>query len=40
MRLRAQDIGVKYIGASCGSVASHIREMARVLGKLAADQRP
>jgi betaine-homocysteine S-methyltransferase len=37
---RARDIGVNYIGACCGSVAIHIREMARVLGKLPADQRP
>lgn len=36
----ARDIGVNYIGACCGSVAVHIREMARVLGKLPADQRP
>ena len=37
---RAKDDGINYIGACCGSVASHIREMARVLGKLAAEQRP
>src|SRR5437667_311504 len=37
---RARDIGVDYIGACCGSVAIHIREMARVLGKLPAEQRP
>ena len=37
---RARDIGVNYIGACCGSVAIHIREMARVLGKRAADERP
>jgi betaine-homocysteine S-methyltransferase len=37
---RARDIGVDYIGACCGSVATHIREMARVLGKLPAEQRP
>ena len=37
---RARDMGVDYIGACCGSVATHIREMARVLGKLAAEQRP
>jgi len=36
----ARDIGVNYIGACCGSVAIHIREMARVLGKRPADQRP
>jgi len=37
---QARDIGVDYIGACCGTVATHIREMARVLGKLPADQRP
>lgn len=37
---RARDIGVDYIGACCGAVATHIREMARVLGKLPAEQRP
>jgi len=37
---RARDIGVNYIGACCGAVATHIREMARVLGKLPAEQRP
>jgi betaine-homocysteine S-methyltransferase len=37
---RANDIGVNYIGACCGAVATHIREMARVLGKLPAEQRP
>lgn len=37
---RAKDIGVNYIGACCGAVATHIREMARVLGKLPGEQRP
>jgi betaine-homocysteine S-methyltransferase len=36
---RARDIGVSYIGACCGAVATHVREMARVLGKLPADER-
>jgi len=36
---RAREIGVNYIGACCGSVAVHIREMARVLGKLSDDTR-
>jgi betaine-homocysteine S-methyltransferase len=35
----ARDLGVNYIGACCGAVASHIREMARALGKLPADNR-
>ncbi|HZR31439.1 MAG TPA: homocysteine S-methyltransferase family protein [Terriglobales bacterium] len=37
---RAKRIGVNYIGACCGAVATHIREMARVLGKMNADKRP
>jgi betaine-homocysteine S-methyltransferase len=36
---RAREIGINYIGACCGAVAIHIREMARVLGKLEADTR-
>lgn len=36
---RAHEIGINYIGACCGSVAVHIREMARALGKLGEDQR-
>jgi betaine-homocysteine S-methyltransferase len=36
---RARDIGVNYIGACCGAVPTHIREMARVLGKLPAEDR-
>ena len=38
--LRARDIGVGYIGSCCGAVASHVREMARALGKLPAEERP
>jgi len=30
---KAQDMGVNYIGSCCGSVACHVREMARALGK-------
>ncbi|MEE9199717.1 MAG: homocysteine S-methyltransferase family protein [Dehalococcoidia bacterium] len=30
---RAKEMGVNYIGGCCGSVATHIREMAKVLGK-------
>jgi betaine-homocysteine S-methyltransferase len=37
--LKARDMGINYIGACCGSTASHIREMARVLGKLPDDTR-
>jgi betaine-homocysteine S-methyltransferase len=31
---RAKDMGVAYIGSCCGSIATHVREMAKVLGKL------
>jgi betaine-homocysteine S-methyltransferase len=31
---RARDLGVNYIGSCCGSIATHVREMARTLGKL------
>jgi betaine-homocysteine S-methyltransferase len=37
--LRAKEIGINYIGSCCGSVAIHVREMARALGKLSADNR-
>jgi betaine-homocysteine S-methyltransferase len=37
--LRARDIGVDYIGSCCGSVATHVREMAASLGKLDPDGR-
>ena len=30
---KAKNMGVNYIGSCCGSVASHVREMARALGK-------
>ncbi|HUK26005.1 MAG TPA: homocysteine S-methyltransferase family protein [Terriglobales bacterium] len=35
----AREIGVNYIGACCGAVAIHIREMAQVLGKLPEETR-
>ena len=38
--VEARDMGVNYIGACCGAVAAHIREMARALGKLAPEERP
>ena len=38
--IRARDLGVNFIGACCGSVASHIREMALALGKMSAEARP
>lgn len=37
--LRAREIGINYIGSCCGSVAMHVREMARALGKLPQDTR-
>src|SRR6202030_2151826 len=37
--LRAWEIGINYIGSCCGSVAIHVREMARALGKLSEDGR-
>ena len=37
--VQARELGVNYIGACCGAVATHIREMARALGKLPADER-
>jgi betaine-homocysteine S-methyltransferase len=38
--VRARDLGVNFIGACCGAVATHIREMSRALGKASADSRP
>ena len=37
---QARDLGVNYIGSCCGSVAIHVREMARALGKLSQEIRP
>jgi betaine-homocysteine S-methyltransferase len=37
---QARDLGVNYIGSCCGSVATHVREMARALGKVTKDDRP
>ena len=37
--LRARDIGVEFIGSCCGSVAAHVRAMARALGKLPSEER-
>jgi methionine synthase I (cobalamin-dependent) len=36
---KANDAGIRYIGSCCGSVAEHVRAMAKVLGKLPADER-
>jgi len=37
--IQARDRGVNYIGSCCGSVAIHVREMARALGKSSAAER-
>jgi hypothetical protein len=37
--VRARELGVNFIGSCCGSVASHVRAMARALGKLPEDER-
>jgi len=37
--VQARDLGINFIGACCGTVAMHIREMARVLNKLPEDSR-
>jgi betaine-homocysteine S-methyltransferase len=36
----ASDTGIRYIGSCCGSVAGHVRAMAKVLGKLPEAERP
>jgi betaine-homocysteine S-methyltransferase len=38
--ISARDLGVNYIGSCCGSVATHVREMAYALGKKPRDDRP
>jgi betaine-homocysteine S-methyltransferase len=37
--VRAREAGVRYIGSCCGSVAEHVRAMAKALGKLPARER-
>jgi betaine-homocysteine S-methyltransferase len=37
--VKAREIGINYIGACCGAVAIHIREMAKALGKFNDDNR-
>jgi betaine-homocysteine S-methyltransferase len=37
--LRARDLGYNYIGSCCGSVAAHVREMAKALGKISTEER-
>ncbi|MDH3404424.1 MAG: homocysteine S-methyltransferase family protein, partial [Acidobacteriota bacterium] len=38
--LEARELGVDFIGSCCGSVAAHVRAMARALGKLPPAERP
>lgn len=37
--VRAREAGVRYIGSCCGSVAEHVRAMAKALGKLPDQER-
>jgi len=37
--VKARQMGVNYIGSCCGAVASHVREMAKALGKLKTPER-
>jgi betaine-homocysteine S-methyltransferase len=37
--IQARNMGINYIGSCCGSVATHVREMARALGKIPAAER-
>ncbi|CAN5912202.1 hypothetical protein BH23ACT11_BH23ACT11_05120 [soil metagenome] len=37
--IKARDLGYGYIGSCCGSVACHVREMARALGKATFEER-
>jgi betaine-homocysteine S-methyltransferase len=37
---RAREAGIDVIGSCCGSVAEHVRAMAKALGKLPAEERP
>ena len=36
---QARDAGIDYIGSCCGSVQGHVRAMAKVIGKLPAEER-
>ena len=36
---RARDLGVNYIGGCCGCQGSHVRQMARALGKMPMEER-
>ena len=36
---QARDMGFSYIGSCCGSMAAHVREMAKALGKVSSEER-
>ena len=36
---KAREAGIDVIGSCCGSVAEHVRAMAKVLGKLPSEER-
>ena len=36
---KAREMGINFIGSCCGSVAEHVREMARALGKVSKTER-
>ncbi len=36
--VRARELGVRFIGSCCGSVATHVREMGRALGKVPPEE--
>jgi betaine-homocysteine S-methyltransferase len=36
---QARDLGFNYIGSCCGSVAAHVKEMAKALGKVSSEER-
>ena len=38
--VRAREMGVRFIGSCCGSVATHVREMGRALGKVSPEEGP
>jgi len=37
--VKARDMGINYIGSCCGSVAAHVKAMAKALGKLPREER-
>jgi len=37
--VQARDMDINFIGACCGTVAAHIKAMAKALGKLPVEER-